>query len=251
MRLKNQVAIVTGAARGIGQQYCLALAGEGAQLVAIDILSCADTLTKVQQAGGQALEIVTDVTLPQQVEAMVAQVLQRYGRIDILINNAALIPPLTPFDQVSEASWDRGMATNVKGMWLCSKAVIPSMRQQGNGKIINISSDTVWAGTPMLLPYVTSKGAILAFTRALARELSGSGIHVNCVTPGLTVTEGVQQMADPETVSSIQQLVLDGQIIKRRQKPDDVAGVIVFLASDESDFVTGQTINVDGGFTHH
>ncbi|QHW00292.1 SDR family NAD(P)-dependent oxidoreductase [Spirosoma endbachense] len=251
MRLKNQVAIVTGAARGIGQQYCLALAGEGAQLIAIDILSCADTLAKIHQAGGQALEISADVAEPQQVEAMIAQVLQRYHRIDILINNAALIPPLTAFDQVSEAIWDRVMATNVKSMWLCSKAVIPSMRQQGKGKIINISSDTVWAGTPMLLPYVASKGAILAFTRALARELAGTGINVNCVTPGFTVTEGVQQMADPETVGYIQQMVVEGQIIKRRQQPTDLAGVVVFLASEDSDFITGQTINVDGGFTHH
>lgn len=251
MRLKDRVAIVTGAARGIGQAYCLALAGEGAQVVAVDILDCAETIADIQKAGGQALGIITDVADARQVQAMVNQVIQQYDRIDVLINNAAFIPQFTPFDQVSEDVWDRVMAVNIKGMWLCCKAVIPTMRQQGKGRIINISSNTVWAGTPMLLPYVSSKGAILSFTRALARELSGTGINVNCVTPGLTLTEGVQQMADPETVAYIQKIVVDQQIIKREEEPKDLSGAVVFLASDDSDFITGQTINVDGGFTHH
>lgn len=251
MRLKDRVAIVTGAARGIGQEYCLALAREGAHVVAVDILSCADSVAKVQEAGGQALEIMTDVADAQRTQAMAAQVVQHYGRIDILVNNAALIPKLTAFDQILEAEWDQVMAVNLKGMWLCCKAVVPTMRQQSKGKIINISSDTIWAGTPMLLAYVSSKGAILAFTRALARELSGTGINVNGITPGLTLTEGVQQMADPETVSYIQTVTVDQQIIKRKEEPTDLSGAVVFLASDESDFITGQTINVDGGATHH
>ncbi|WP_018620799.1 SDR family NAD(P)-dependent oxidoreductase [Spirosoma luteum] len=251
MRLIDRVAIVTGAARGIGQQYCLSLAREGAQVVAVDILSCAETVTTVKQAGGQAIEIITDIADATSVQAMAIQVINQYGRIDILINNAALIPKLTPFDQVLEADWDQVMAVNVKGMWLCCKAVIATMRQQGKGKIINISSDTIWAGTPMLLPYVASKGAILSFTRSLARELSGTGIHVNCITPGLTLTQGVQQMAPQETVDYIQTLTVEQQIIKRREAPIDLAGAVLFLASDESDFITGQTINVDGGLTHH
>lgn len=251
MRLKDRVAIVTGAARGIGQAYCLGLAREGAHIVAVDILACTETVANVQEAGGQALEIITNVADAQSTQAMATQVVQHYGRIDILVNNAALIPKLTAFDQFLEADWDQVMAVNVKGMWLCCKAVVPTMRQQNKGKIINVSSDTIWAGTPMLLPYVASKGAILAFTRALARELSGTGINVNCITPGLTLTEGVQQMAAPETVEYIQSITVDQQIIKRREEPTDLAGAVVFLASDDSDFITGQTINVDGGLTHH
>ncbi|AUD00790.1 SDR family NAD(P)-dependent oxidoreductase [Spirosoma pollinicola] len=251
MRLKDRIAIVTGAARGIGQAYCLALSREGALVVAVDILSCAQTVSDVQKAGGQVSEITTNIENWQAVQAMTDSVLQHYGRIDILVNNAALIPKLAPFDEVSEDEWDQVMAVNVKGMWLFCKAFIPIMRQQGKGRIINISSNTIWAGTPMLLPYVASKGAILSFTRTLARELAGSGINVNCVTPGLTLTEGVQQMAPPETVEYIQSITLDQQIIKRREEPNDLAGAVVFLASDDSDFITGQTINVDGGWTHH
>lgn len=251
MRLKNRVSIVTGAARGIGQAYCLALAREGAHVVAVDRLARTGTVAKVQKAGGQILEINTNVADAQSTQAMADQVVQHYGRIDILVNNAALIPKLTPFDQVQEADWDQVMAVNVKGMWLCCKAIVPTMRQQEKGKIINISSDTVWAGTPMLLPYVASKGAILAFTRALARELAGTGINVNCITPGLTLTEGVRQMADPETLAYIQTITVDQQIIKRPEEPADLVGAVLFLASDDSDFITGQTINVDGGWTHH
>ncbi len=251
MRLKDRVAIITGAARGIGQAYCLALAREGAHVVAVDRLACTGTVAKVQKAGGQILEINTNLADAQSTQAMADQVVQHYGRIDILVNNAALIPKLTPFDQVQEADGDQVMAVNVKGMWLCCKAIVPTMRQQEKGKIINVSSNTVWAGTPMLLPYVASKGAILAFTRALARELSGTGINVNCITPGLTLTEGVRQMADPETVAYIQTITVDQQIIKRPEEPADLAGVVLFLASDDSDFITGQTINVDGGWTHH
>src|SRR5712691_1208157 len=144
MRLKDRVAIVTGAARGIGQAYCLALARAGASVVAADILSCTETITKVQEAGGEALGVTADVASAQSTQAMAAQTFQRFGRIDILVNNAAVFGDLTltPFDQIPEAEWDRVMAVNIKGMWLCCKAVIPIMKQQGTGKIINISSDT-------------------------------------------------------------------------------------------------------------
>ena len=251
MRLKDRVAIVTGAARGIGQEYCLALAREGAKIVAADILSCAETVAKVQEAGGAALGITADVANAQSTQALAVQTVQHFGRIDILVNNAAVLVKMTPFDQISEADWDRVMAVNIKGMWLCCKAIIPIMQQQGKGKIINISSDTIWLGVPLMLHYVASKGAVFAFTRALARELSGTGINVNTITPGFTLTEGTQGIAEPETIAHIQTGAVGRQIIKRNEQPSDLAGTVVFLASDDSDFISGQTINVNGGATHH
>lgn len=251
MRLRDRVAIVTGAARGLGQAFCIALASEGAKIVAADILPCTETITKVHGAGGEILEVITDVSSDLSTHTMAAQVLERFGRIDILVNNAAILPKPTPFDQITEMDWDRVLAVNIKGMWLCCKAVVPAMRQQGKGKIINLSSDTIWLGAPMLLHYVTSKGAIFAFTRALARELSGTEITVNTITPGYTLTEGTQRMTDSEMVAQIQAAVLEQQIIKRSEVPTDLTGTVLFLASDDSDFITGQTINVNGGATHY
>jgi NAD(P)-dependent dehydrogenase (short-subunit alcohol dehydrogenase family) len=253
MRLKDRVAIVTGAARGIGQAYCLALAREGAMIVAVDILSCAETVAQIQQAGVKALGVTADVAEEPSCQAMAAQAVQHFGRIDILVNNAAVYGGLrlTPFEQIPEAEWDRVMAVNVKGIWLCCKAVVPTMKQQGKGKIINISSDTIWMGVPMFLHYVASKGAVFALTRALARELSGTGITVNAITPGYTLTEAAQGIAEPETVARLRTWVVDQQIIKRNEEPSDLAGTVIFLASEDSDFITGQTINVNGGATHH
>jgi NAD(P)-dependent dehydrogenase (short-subunit alcohol dehydrogenase family) len=251
MRLNDRVAIVTGSARGLGRAFCLALAQEGANIVAADILPCTETVANVQDAGGEIFEVTTDVSSEQSTKAMAAQALEHFGRIDILVNNAAILVKPTPFHQISEADWDRVMAVNVKGMWLCCKAVIPVMQQRGKGKIINLSSDTIWLGTPMILHYVVSKGAVFAFTRALARELSGTEINVNTITPGYTLTEGTQEMAEPGTTAQIRAGVLNQQIIKRNELPADLVGTVVFLASDESDFITGQMINVNGGATHY
>src|SRR5215471_1055256 len=247
MRLKERVAIVTGAARGLGQAYCLALARQGAHIVAADILPCAETVAQVQQAGGVALGVTVNVAEAQSAQAMVVQTIQHFGRIDILVNNAAIYGglKLTPFEQIPETEWDQVMAVNVKGIWLCCTAVVPVMKQQGKGKIINISSDTIWMGVPLFLHYVASKGAVFALTRALARELAGTGITVNAITPGYTMTEAAQGLADPETVTRLRAWVVDQQIIKRVEEPADLAGTVVFLASADSDFITGQTINVN------
>jgi NAD(P)-dependent dehydrogenase (short-subunit alcohol dehydrogenase family) len=251
MVLHGRVAIVTGGARGIGQEYCAALAREGAKVVAADVLASDETVRKIRQAGGDAESIIADVSVERDAQAMVDLAVRRLGRVDILVNNAALLARMTPFDQIAEAEWDRLMAVNVKGLWQCCKAVVPIMRRQGKGKIINISSSTVWVGSPMILHYVASKGAVLAFTRALARELSGSGINVNAITPGYTMTPAALGIGDKESIEALKQHILDIRIVKRFEQPTDLAGTVIFLASDASDFISGQAINCDGGEAHH
>jgi len=248
MRLKNKVAIVTGGGVGIGRAYCLGLAKEGASVVAADIQEAEAKKVEgeIRRDGGEAFAVAVDVTSLEKTRAMAEAALRKYGRIDILVNNAALYSAIKkkPFSEIGEEEWDRVMAVNVKGLFLCAQAVYPAMKQQNKGKIINISSGTALGGTPFFLHYVTSKAGVIGFTRALARELGSDNICVNAITPGLTISgpqqEGVltpEQLQDRRKRRSFQ----------RDQKPDDLVGTVVFLASDDSDFITGQTINVDGG----
>ncbi len=251
MMLDGRVAIVTGGARGLGQEYSVALAKNGAKIVVADILPGDTTVAKVAQAGSEAIAIKTDVSSETATRAMAEEALRRFGRIDVLVNNAADLGRWVAFDKITEAEWDRVMAINVKGIWNCCKAVVPAMKRQGKGKIINVSSGTIWMGTPLYLHYVASKGAVFAMTRSLARELGGDGINVNTLTPGYTMTEAATSLGDKESVELVKRELLNLQAIKRNEQPADLAPMVVFLASDGSDFITGQAFNVDGGGALH
>ncbi len=249
-RLDGRVAIITGAGRGIGVAYATALAAEGAKIVATDILDTENTVNIIKQAGGEAIGLPCDVTDPDAVHAMVAQSIEAYGKVDILVTNAAIFADLQqkPFMEIDEAEWDRVMQVNTRGVFTCVKAVVPEMRKNGYGKIINIASGTVFKGTPMLLHYVSSKGAMVAFTRALAREVGDDGICVNALAPGLTMSEKV--IADDQW-KAVQGGNAATRAIKRDEMPEDLVGAMLFLCSSDSDFVTGQTLVVDGGSVMH
>lgn len=252
MRLKDKVAIVTGGGVGIGKAYAHGLAREGAKVVVADIqeAEARKVAADIEQNGGTALAVPVDVTSEEKVQAMAAATVKAYGRIDILVNNAGLYSALKKksFMEIDSDEWDRVMAVNVKGLFHCVKAVYPAMKQQQKGKIINISSGTALSGSPFFLHYVSSKAGVIGFTRALAREVGNDNICVNSIMPGLTISganqEGVmtaEQLADRRKRRSIQ----------RDQYPQDLVGTVIFLASDDSDFMTGQSISVDGGMNMH
>jgi NAD(P)-dependent dehydrogenase (short-subunit alcohol dehydrogenase family) len=250
-RLDGRVAIVTGAARGIGAAYAKGLAAEGAAVTVSDIEDPTNTVEIVRQQGGQAIGTRTDVTDAVQVADMVARAEAAFGRVDILVNNAGLygVLSLKPFTEISEEEWDDVMRVNVRGTFQCCKAVVPSMRRRKYGKIINISSGTQFAGIPMYLHYVTSKGAIVALTRALARELGPDGICVNTIAPGLTASGAAIEKSQAQ--AGRVDFAIGQRAFRRAETPDDLVGVCVFLASADSDFMTGQMINVDGGAAMH
>jgi NAD(P)-dependent dehydrogenase (short-subunit alcohol dehydrogenase family) len=247
MRLDGRVAIVTGGAQGIGNAIAHGLAREGARIVIADLERAEEAAAAFEDGVG----LTVDVSSEEATQRLAAASLERCGRIDILVNNAGLYASLAmrPFDEIPLEEWRTVMDVNVASMFLACKAVVPHMREAGGGKIVNISSGTPFRGVPFLLHYVTSKGAIVALTRALAKELGRDGIHVNCVAPGFTMSDGVQ--AHPEVIEALRDVSIAARTIQRDQVPDDVVGAVVFLCSPEADFVTGQTMVIDGGQYFH
>jgi len=244
--LENKVAIVTGAAQGIGAAYAKGLAAAGAKLCVCDIIPLDAVVADIKAAGGEVISQHCDITDAKQVEDLVARTEKAFGRVDILVNNAALFAklPLKPFTEISSDEWDLVMKINTRGVFECVKAVTPVMRRQKYGKIINITSSGVMKGIPMLLHYIASKAAVIGMTRSLARELGADNICVNVLAPGLTMSEDVKAN---EAYSVSRQLNVASRAIKREQEPDDLVGTVVYLASPASDFMTGQTMLVDGG----
>jgi 3-oxoacyl-[acyl-carrier protein] reductase len=247
--LKDKVAIITGAGCGIGRAFALRFAEEGAKLLLPDIsLERAEGVAnEIKAKGGEAVAIKTDISDEKATQRMAEEVIQRYGKVDILINNAAIWYGLdiTPWDAWTVDEWDRIFAVNVKGSWLCCKAIAPLMIKQSKGKIINIASGVAKVPAAQLwLPYSCSKGAVYTLTHALARALGPSGINVNAIAPGFTASEASVAQRDSEKTFEI---VITERSIPRREELDDLVGTAVFLASADSDFITGQVIYVDGG----
>ncbi|MBN9561809.1 MAG: SDR family oxidoreductase [Alphaproteobacteria bacterium] len=248
MSVADKVVVVTGAAGGIGQEYATGLAAQGTRILAADIADCAATVEQVRGMGGRIEAVRLDVTDIAQAEGMARAAVDAFGRIDALINNAALYGALHGgrFDTIPEAEWDAAMAVNVKGIWNCCKAVVPAMRKTGGGSIVNIASLAATYGTPFALHYTTSKAAVIGLTRGLARELGRDNIRVNAVAPSAVMTEGTRSFFGDKLDRALD-VVRTMQTIQRTLVPADLVGTVTWLIGDASQFVTGQTIAVDGG----
>lgn len=250
--LTGKTAVVTGAGQGIGATFALRLAAEGASVVAADIASCAATVEAIRQQGGHAIDVTTDVTDAKAVARLMQHAVSTYGRLDILINNAAVSSTLElkPIQEISSEEWTRVMEVNVRGVFECIKAAVPQMRAQDYGKIVNIGSGTFLKGAPLLPHYVASKGAVVGLTRSFARELGSYGIRVNCISPGLVMTDAMREHSFMGS-AAVMQGQIESRAVKREQVPDDLAGAMIFLSSPQSDFISGQTLVVDGGSFMH
>ena len=252
MSIEGRVIVITGAARGIGQEYARSFAAGKAHVVAADISDCSATLDMIKKAGGDVVAVKLDVGDAASALGMAQAANSTFGRIDGLVNNAALYATVRGgrFDSIAEADWDAVMSINVKGIWNCCKAVVPIMRQSGGGSIVNISSLAATYGMPVGLHYTTSKAAVIGLTRGLARELGRDGIRVNAVAPGTVLTDATRQFFGQKFEKAIERIRSD-QAIQRNLMPTDLVGTVMWLLSDASSFVTGQTISVDGGTVMH
>jgi NAD(P)-dependent dehydrogenase (short-subunit alcohol dehydrogenase family) len=249
--LDGRVVVVTGAAQGIGAAYARRLAADGAKVTVTDVLDPAPLVAEITAAGGTAIGIRADVASREETGALAAKTLEAWGRIDALVNNAAIFGPLkqSKFEDIDPDEWDAVMRVNVKGVWQMTRAVLPAMRAAKYGKIVNIASGTVFKGTPWMLHYVSSKGAVVAMSRAMARELGEDNICVNTLAPGLTVSEAVATSGVFEGGHMDRNIA--GRAFKRAEMPEDLVGAMAFLVGPGSDFMTGQVMVVDGGSVTH
>ena len=247
--LKDKVAVITGASRGLGKAFALRFAGEGAKLLltTTDLKRAAGTVNEIKAKGGEVAIMQADISVASDTQKIAEKVMQEYGRVDILVNNAAIWFGIRakPWNMWTEEEWDRIFSVNVKGTWMVCKAIAPLMVKAGKGKIINIASNVARVGgAPVYMPYACGKGAIYTLTHALARALGPSNINVNAVAPGFTATEASLDMSGPDKSFKT---ATSGQSIPRREEPGDLVGAALFLASADSDFISGQVIYVDGG----
>jgi NAD(P)-dependent dehydrogenase (short-subunit alcohol dehydrogenase family) len=248
--MTGKTVIITGAARGLGREYALQLGRRGASIVLADLNDCAESEALLKEEGIACLSVKVDVADEKSTQAMAQAAVEKFGRIDVLVNNAALWADLknTPFTDIDPGLWDKCMAVNVKGVWNCSKAVFSAMKEAGGGSIINIASLAATYGMPYALHYTASKAAVIGITRGLAREVGRHWIRVNSVAPSLVLTEATSQFFD-DKLDKATDAIKAGQSLKGNLTPQDVVGAVMFLAGDDSRFVTGQTLMVDGGTT--
>ena len=247
MYLKDKVAIVTGGAMGIGRAMAEGLASEGASLVIADVAEADAAAKEMNQKGFNAIGVKVDVSSEEDTEKMVDETIKAFRRIDILVNNAGIYTSLIPgpFEEITVDQWRRVMDVNVMGMFLCCRAVVGEMRKNKEGRIINLASGTPFKGIPFLLHYTTSKGAVVALTRALAKEVGADDILVNAIAPGFTMSDGV--LANEVQLKRFREIVAKARTLARDQNPEDVVGAAKFFSGPDSDFITGQTLVVDGG----